>query len=104
MNTKNKIQLIGIVNHPSVARLDSDILKATFKIETQSNFTNKLGMKMKGVFNHNCEAFGKLAEVINRYVTNGTEIAIEGILVEDESTGNTYVQVNDLLLLSKKTN
>jgi single-stranded DNA-binding protein len=56
------------------------------------------------VFNHFCLAYGKLAEIIDRYVSKGTEIAIEGILVQDAHTGQPHVQVNYLLLLSKKTN
>lgn len=104
MNTKNKVQLIGTVGTPTVNRLETEILRATFQIETPSTYTNELGIKTKGVFNHRCLAYNKIAEIIDRYVTDGTEIAIEGILVQDESTGQTHVQVNDLLLLSKKTN
>ena len=104
MNTKNKVQLIGTVNTPNVNRLETDILKATFKIETPSHYINEKGMKSKGEFKHFCIAYGKLAEIIDRYLAVGMEIAIEGILVNDESTGKSHVQVNDLLLLSRKTN
>ena len=104
MNTKNKVQLIGTVVRPAVNRLDTEVLRATFYIETPSTFINEKGMKSKGVFKHFCIAYGKLAEIIDRYVSEGAEIAIEGILVQDAHTGQTYVQVNDLLLLSKKPN
>ena len=101
MNTKNKVQLIGTVDTPTVNRLESDVLRAKFKIESPSHYINEKGMKTKGEFKHFCIANGRLAEIIDRYVKEGTEIAIEGILVQDESTGNTLVQVIDLLLLSK---
>ncbi len=101
---KNKVQLIGKVDLTTVTRLETDVLKATFKIEIPSNYINEKGMKTKGEFKHFCIAYGKLAEIIDRYLTEGTEIALEGILVQDESTGNTLVQVNDLLLLSRKNN
>jgi single-strand DNA-binding protein len=104
MNTRNKVQLIGTVACPTLIRLETDLLKATFQIETTSIYLNDAGMKKEGVFNHFCLAYGKLAEIIDRYVSKGTEIAIEGILVQDAHTGQTYVQVNDLLLLSKKPN
>jgi len=105
MNTKNKVQLIGTVNHhPSVTRLESDILRATFKIDTPSSYINDRGMKTKGEFKHFCIAYGKLAEIIDRYVTDATEIAIEGILILNELTGKSHVQVDDLLLLSRKPN
>jgi len=47
-------------------------------------------------------AYGKLAAIIDRHLMEGMEIAIEGILVQDESTNQTHVQVNDLLILSNK--
>ena len=104
MNTRNKVQLIGTVVSPTVIRLETELLKATFKIETPSTYFNDAGIKTNGVFKHSCIAYGKLAETLDRYVTEGTEIAIEGILVQDAHTGQTHVQVNDLLLLSKKPN
>ena len=105
MNTKNKVQLIGTVaDNPTVNRLEIQVLKAAFSIETPSTYFNVVGVKTKGEFKHFCVAYGKLAEIIDRYVSKGTEIAIEGILVQDASTGQTHVQVNDLLLLSKKLN
>jgi single-strand DNA-binding protein len=104
MNTKNKVQLIGTVGIPTVIRLETDLLKATFKIETPTNYISGSGIKTKGVFKHFCIAYGKLAEIIDRHLIEEMEIAIEGILVHDESTGQTHVQINDLLLLSKKPN
>jgi len=104
MNTKNKVQLIGTVVSPTVNRLETEVLKAAFSIETPSTYFNNQGYRTKGVFKHFCVAYGKLAEIIDRYVSEGAEIAIEGILVQDATTGKMHVQVNDLLLLSKKTN
>jgi single-strand DNA-binding protein len=104
MNTKNKVQLIGTVVSPTVIRLETDLLKATFQIETTSIYLNDAGIKMNGVFKHLCIAYGKLAENIDRHLIEEMEIAIEGIMVQDESTGQKHVQVNDLLLLSKKPN
>ena len=103
MNTKNKVQLIGTVESATVNRLDTDVLKATFKIETPSHYINEQGMKTKGAFKHLCIAYGKLAAIIDRYLMEGMEIAIEGILVQDESTNQTLIQINDLLMLSKKS-
>ena len=101
MNTKNKVQLIGTVGIPTVIRLETNVFKATFKIETPTNYINGSGIKTQGVFKHLCIAYGKLAENIDRHLTEEMEIAIEGILVQDADTGQTHVQVNDLLLLSK---
>ena len=103
MNTKNKVQLIGTVESATVNRLDTDILKASFKIETPSSYYNEKGMKSKRVFKHLCIAYGNLAAIIDRHLMEGMEIAIEGILVQNESTNQTHVQINDLLMLSKKS-
>ena len=105
MITKNKVQLIGTVGgNPTVNRLETEVLKVTFKIETTSVYLNDAGIKMNGVFKHLCIAYGKLAENIDRHLIKEMEIAIEGILVQDASTGQSHVQVTDLLLLSKKPN
>ncbi|MEI7629509.1 MAG: single-stranded DNA-binding protein [Bacteroidota bacterium] len=104
MNTRNKVQLIGTVVSPTVIRLETELLKATFKIETPSIYLNDVGIKTKGVHKHFCIAYGKLAEIIERHLIEEMEIAIDGILVQDAHTGQTHVQVNDLLLLSKKPN
>jgi len=104
MNTKNKVQLIGTVACPTVIRLEAELLKATFQIETTSIYLNDAGIKTNGVFHHFCIAYGKLAEIIERHLTEEMEIAVEGILVQDELTSQTHVQVNDLLLLTKKPN
>ena len=89
---------------PTVIRLETDVLKATFIIETPSTYFNDAGIKTNGVFKHSCIAYGKVAEIIDRYVSEGSEIAIEGMLVQEATNGQTHVQVNDLLLLSKKPN
>ena len=105
MNTRNKVQLIGTVgSNPTVNGLETEVLIAAFSIETPSTYLNDAGIKTNGVFHHFCIAYGKLAEIIDRHLIEELEIAIEGILVQDAHTGQTYVQVNDLLLLSKKPN
>ena len=103
MNSINKVQLIGTVETPNVNRLETDILKASFMIEIPTFFINEQGIKTKGAFKHLCIAYGKLAEIIDRHLMEKMEIAIEGILVKVESTNQAHVQVNDLLMLSKKS-
>mgnify|MGYP003578761174 CR=1 FL=1 len=58
---------------------------------------------------HRVVAWGKTAEIIERFVTKGKEIAIEGKLTHrsyDDKNGEkkyiTEVLVNDLLLLGNK--
>ena len=58
---------------------------------------------------HNIIAWGKIAEIIESFVTKGKEIAVEGKLTHrsyDDKDGNkryvTEVVVNELLLLGSK--
>ena len=57
---------------------------------------------------HRVTAWGKTAEIIEKYVVKGKEVAIEGKLTHrsyDDSNGEkryiTEVVVNEILLLSK---
>ena len=75
----------------TVNRLESDVLRVTFKIETPSHYINEKGMKTKGVFKHLCIAYCKLAEIIDRHLMEEMEIVIEGILVHDEATIILYL-------------
>ena len=83
--------------------MESDVLRATFTIATPTTYIDEQGMKSKGDFKHLCIAYGKLAAIIDRHLMEGMEIAIEGILVQNESTNQTLVQMNDLLMLSNKS-
>lgn len=58
---------------------------------------------------HNAIAWGKPAEIIEKFVTKGQEIAIEGKLItrsyeskEGDKRSRTEVQISEILLLGKK--
>lgn len=109
MNTmKNRVQLIGHVgNDPEVKTFEGGKV-ANFTIATNDSYTNKKGEKVEQTEWHRLVAWDKNAEIIEKFVTKGKEIAIEGKLTSrsyDDKEGNkryiTEVIVNDVMLLGK---
>jgi single-strand DNA-binding protein len=109
-NLKNKVQLIGNLGmNPEIKNLDSGKKLAKFSIATNETYRNAKGDKIEDTQWHNLIAWGKTAEIIEKYVTKGNEIAIEGKLVNrnyDDKDGNkryvTEVLVNEILMLGGK--
>ena len=105
---KNSVQLIGHVGQePEIKNLESGRV-ANFTIATNENYTNAKGEKVEQTQWHRVTAWGKTADIIERFVTKGKEIAIEGKLTHrsyDDKDGNkrfiTEVIANEILLISK---
>jgi single-strand DNA-binding protein len=106
---KNRVQLIGHVgNDPEIKNLDGGRKVANLSIATNDSYKNDKGEKVEQTEWHKVVAWGKTAEFIEKYVTKGKEIAIEGKLTHrsyDDKNGEkryiTEVVVNDVLLLGK---
>lgn len=104
---RNKVQLIGHVgNDPEIKNLEGDRKVAHLNIATNEMYRNDKGEKVEETQWHRTVAWGKTAEIIEKYVTKGKEIAIEGKLVHrtyDDKNGDkrymTEVVINELLLL-----
>lgn len=110
MNTmRNKVQLIGHVgNDPEIKTLEGGRKWANFTLATNENYKNDKGEKVEETQWHKLVAWGKTAEIIEKYVTKGKEIAIQGKLSHrsyDDKNGEkryiTEVVVNEVLLLGK---
>ncbi len=107
---KNKVQLIGnLGNAPEVKTLDGGKKMPRFSIATNETYRNAKGEKITETQWHNMIAWGKVAEIAEKYLTKGKEVVVEGKLVNRNYTdkeGNkkyiTEVQVNELLLLGEK--
>ncbi|NNT70944.1 single-stranded DNA-binding protein [Flavobacterium sp. IMCC34852] len=106
---KNRVQLIGHVGQePEVKAFDGGKKVANITIATNDYYTNDKGEKVENTEWHKVVAWGKTAEIIEKYVTKGKEIAIDGKLTHrsyDDKDGTkryvTEVVVNDILLLGK---
>ena len=105
---KNRVQLIGHVGQePEIKNLESGRV-ANFTIATKENYTNTKGEKVEQTEWHKVTAWGKTADIIEKYVTKGKEVAIEGKLThrsyEDKNGEKRYITeviVNEILLIGK---
>ncbi|TDD99663.1 single-stranded DNA-binding protein [Flavobacterium cellulosilyticum] len=106
---KNTVQLIGNVgNDPEIKNLEGGRKLANLTIATNDSYKNDKGEKVEQTEWHKVVAWGKTAEIIEKYVTKGKEIAIEGKLThrsyEDKNGEKRYITeviVNEVLLLGK---
>jgi len=111
MNTlRNKVQLIGnLGNAPEIITLESGKKLAKFSIATNDSYKNAQGEKITDTQWHNLVAWNKTAEIVEKYLEKGKEVAIEGKLTsrsyEDKDGTKKYITeviVNELLLLGSK--
>ena len=108
---KNKVQLIGnLGQNPEIKTLDGGKKLARFNIATNESYRNASGEKIIETQWHNLVAFGKLAEIVERYMIKGSEVVVEGKLTYrtyNDKEGNkryfTEIQVNELLMLGEKS-
>ena len=106
---RNKVQLIGHVgNEPEIKTFEGGKKLANLTIATNESYKNDKGEKVEETQWHRITAWGKTAEIIEKYVTKGKEIAIEGKLThrsyDDKNGEKRYVAevvVSDILLLGK---
>ncbi|MGZ5221290.1 MAG: single-stranded DNA-binding protein [Chitinophagaceae bacterium] len=107
---KNKVQLIGhLGGKPEVKEMESGKKLATFSIATNESYRNAKGEKVTETQWHRVVAWGKVAEIAEKYLDKGKEVALEGKLVNrsySDKDGNkkyiTEVQVSELLMLGVK--
>ena len=104
---RNNVQLIGNVGQePTISQLESGKKVARISLATNENYKNANGEKQSNTEWHNLVAWGKTAEIVEKYVTKGKEIAITGKLTsrsyetkESEKRFVTEIIVNEILLL-----
>ncbi|MBF0694027.1 MAG: single-stranded DNA-binding protein [Flavobacterium sp.] len=104
---RNRVQLIGnLGNDPEIINLESGKKLAKLKLATNENYTNDKGEKVTDTQWHNIVAWGKSAELAEKYLTKGKELAIEGKLThrtyEDKNGEKRYfteVVANELLMM-----
>jgi single-strand DNA-binding protein len=107
---KNKVQLIGNLGaKPEVKKLESGKKVATFNLATSENYRNATGDKVTETQWHRLVAWGKVADIVEKYLDKGKEIAIEGKLINRSYTDKdgkkkyiSEVQVSELLMLGAK--
>jgi single-strand DNA-binding protein len=104
---RNKVQLIGHAgNDPEIKNFDGGRKLANLTLATNESYKNEKGEKVEETQWHRVVAWGKTAEIFEKYVVKGKEIAVEGKLTHrsyDDKNGEkryiTEVVVNEVLLL-----
>ena len=104
---RNNVQLIGNVGQePTITQLESGKKVARISLATNENYKNSKGEKQTDTNWHTVIAWGKTADIIEKYVSKGKEVAIEGKLTSrsyEDKEGNkryvTEVVANEILLL-----
>jgi single-strand DNA-binding protein len=107
---KNKVQLIGnLGNNPEIRTTEGGKKMARFSVATNETYRTAKGEKVTETQWHNLIAWGKVAEIAEQFLSKGSEVAIEGKLINRNFTdkeGNkryiTEVQVNEVLMLGDK--
>ena len=111
MSIKNKVQLIGNLGNPAeIKELDGGKKVANFSIAVNENYKNKAGEKVENTNWFNVVAWGKTADIIEKFTSKGSKVAIEGSLAtrnyEDKDGVKRYVTeitCKEILLLDGKS-
>lgn len=106
---RNSVQLIGRPGKdPEIKQIGNDRKMAHFSLATKHVYNNDKGERVETTDWHNIVAFGKVVDIIEKYVRKGQEIAIEGRLTYnkwEDKEGNkrqtAEVHLNELVLLQK---
>ncbi len=107
---KNRVQLIGhLGSAPDVRETESGKKLAKFSLATNQSYRNANGEKITETTWHQLIAWGSIADIAEKYLNKGSEVAIEGRLINRSYTDKegvkkyiSEVQVNEMLLLGSK--
>ncbi|MEQ8471134.1 MAG: single-stranded DNA-binding protein [Marinoscillum sp.] len=107
---KNHVQLIGrLGNDPQVKNFESGKKMVSFSLATNESYRNNKGEKVEDTQWHNIVIWGKKADIAESYLKKGSEVAVQGKLVNRsyESNGEkkyiTEINLSELLMLDKKS-
>jgi single-strand DNA-binding protein len=108
---RNSVRLIGnLGNNPEVKEFETGKKVVRLTLATNETYKNQKGEKITDTCWHNLVIWGKTADIAERYLEKGSEIAIEGKLTSRSYTGKdgekkyiTEIVVNDMLMLGKKS-
>jgi single-strand DNA-binding protein len=111
MSSINKVILIGNVgNQPETTHTAAGKVICNFSLATNESYTSKqTGEKITSTEWHRVVSYGKVAEVIEKHLTKGSKIYVEGKLKTssyDDKQGitrySTNIEVRDFVFLGGK--
>ncbi len=96
-------------NKPEMKNTESGKKVATFSMATSEVYRNAKGEKVTETQWHRLVAWGKLAEIADRYLDKGKEVIVEGKLVNRSYTDKegikrfiTEIQLTELVMPGKQ--
>ena len=103
----NKVMLIGNVgSDPEVATTPSGSRRAKVSLATNRRFLDRTGAQQERTEWHRLTFWGKLADVVEQYVSRGDRIYVEGQIeysqTQDDQGGTRYwtdISVRELVML-----
>ena len=113
MSSVNKAIIIGnLGKDPEIRAIPDGTCVANFSIATSETWKDKnTGQKQEKTEWHRCNAFGKLAEIIQMYVKKGLKIYVEGSIHtrkwSDQSGVERYsteIKVMQMQMLDSRNN
>lgn len=107
---RNQVQLIGnLGKKPEMKDLGNGKQLVTFSLATSDYYLDNKGERKQQTQWHNCVAWGKTAQIIDKYLDKGSEIALNGKLVyrqyEDKEGNKRYITevvANEILMIGGK--
>ncbi|MBK8954406.1 MAG: single-stranded DNA-binding protein [Saprospiraceae bacterium] len=109
-NLRNSVRLIGNLGaNPEIKQFEKGSKMARFTMATNDVHNDKDGKKVTDTQWHQVVAWGKSADIVEEYLSKGSEVAIEGKLISrsyDSKDGEkkyiTEIVLNELMMLGKK--
>lgn len=84
----NKVFLLGnLTRNPELSYLPSQTAVVDFGLAVNRKWKSKEGVEKEEVLFIDCRTFGKTAENINKYLTKGRQLFVEGRLTFDSWEG-----------------
>jgi len=89
----NKVMLIGnLTRDPESRTTPSGQMVTTFAVATNRVWTNQAGEKQEKAEFHNVVAWGKLADIVSKYLARGRRVYVEGRLQTRDWQGQDGVK------------
>jgi single-strand DNA-binding protein len=109
MNLRNKVTLIGNLGMDPEIKEAEGYKLAKVSLATNESYKNNKGEKVTETMWHNLIAWGKTAEFMSKYLQKGSEVVVEGKLINRNYTDKagvkkyiTEIQVNDLVVVGNR--
>ncbi len=106
----NKAMLIGNVgNDPEIRTLSNNEKVASFRLATTERFKDRNGEQRENTEWHQITAWGKVADIVEKFVKKGSQLYVEGKITTRKWTdkdGNdrftTEIRAEGIQILGKK--